>query len=155
MRDGLVEKATEIGRLRWLSLRDRLQLVFRKSSNGEFKYIDYQAFCDKVSWELEPKRLVKEILQFSVRLDLQIDDLVQRMKQLPQVDPWQICVGHDLVGLLMVGLRRKIGTKNRTIEDLQRELRLAFQREDLEKTSMYRALRSWEQQHPPYRIFPS
>ena len=68
-------------------------------------------------------------------------------------DSLQLCVGHDLVGLLMVGLRKNIGDRSLTIEELEERLRLALHKEDLERTQMYQQLREWEQQNAPYRIF--
>lgn len=95
------------------------------------------------------------VLNFSLKHKLKADDLLARMDELPEIDSLQLCVGHDLVGLLSVGLRSKLGSHNHLkIEDLQERLRLAFEQADLERTDMYRSLRDWEQRNAPYRIFP-
>lgn len=156
VREALLARAVALGRLRWLSRRDALALTFRKSSGESFRYVDYGKFCDRSSWRVDEEKLVQEVLNFSVQPRLRVADLLERMARLPEVANeavLQLCVGHDLVGLLMVGLRSRLGSQNYKMEELEERLRLAFERGDLEKTGMYQALRSWERDHPPFRIF--
>lgn len=159
VRDALLARGLEIARLRLLSRRDKLGLKFRKlqsaSSEKAFKYLPYHDFCDRGSWKIVPKDLIQTVLNFSSRHDLKVkvNELLAQMKALGELDAWQSCVGHDLVGLLMVGLRSKLGSRNLQIEEFQERLRLAFERGDLEKTRMYQQLRAWEKRAAPYRIF--
>jgi hypothetical protein len=156
VRDALLARGLEPARLRWLSRREGLALTFRKlSRDGTFQFLDYSAFCPRATWKLDVVELVNEVIHFSSqhRLKPQARDLMRRMRSLPDVDAWQLCVGHDLVGLLAVGLRSKLGNRTLTIEDLQERLRLAFERGHLEATAMFAALRRWERDHPPFRIF--
>jgi hypothetical protein len=154
VRDALLARAVPIGRLRWHSAKQRLDLIFRKREpEGGFKYIDYGAFCRRTTWEMDARALVQEVLDFSQRPQLDVDTLIAGMAALPEVDRWQLCVGHDMVGLLAVGLRTKLGNRNLRIEELQERLRLAFETGHLEATSMYRALREWEARNAPFRVF--
>jgi hypothetical protein len=155
IREALVERGVEIGRLRWLSRREGLKLTFRKGKDGDFHFLEYGKFCDRTAWKLEPAKLVKTVLDFSSQPKLDAADLLRKMKALPPVDAWQLCVGHDLAGLLAVGLRSKLGNRNLSIDELQERLRLAFERAHLEATEMFAALRSWEQRNAPFRIFSS
>lgn len=155
VREALLSLGCELARLRWLSRRESLALTFRKQKADVFSYVDYHAFCDRASWEVDRREMVRVVLNFSLQHKLKADDLLARMDALPEIDSLQLCVGHDLVGLLSVGLRSKLGSHNRlSIEDLQERLRLAFERAHLERTEMYRSLRVWEQHNAPYRIFP-
>lgn len=157
VRQALLTRAVSLGRLRWLSRRESLGLIFRKLSSGEsFRYVDYGKFCDRSSWRVDEQKLVQEVLNFSMQHKLRAADLLERMACLPDVAGeavWQLCVGHDLVGLLVVGLRSRLGTRNCDREDLEKDLRLSFSRGDLEATGMYQTLRAWERSHPPFRIF--
>lgn len=156
VREALLSRGLEPARLRWLSRRDSLALTFRKRSpDGSFRYLDYAAFCDRVKWRLDLAVLVKTVLDFSSQHRIKPQDLVLRMKSLPEADAWQLCVGHDLVGLLSVGLRSKLGNRSISIEDLQERLRLAFERGHLEATGMFAALRRWERANAPFRVLPS
>jgi hypothetical protein len=156
IRDVLLSHALWLGRLRWLSRREKLDLQFRKlpPDSREFRYLNYHSFCEKASWRLDHVKLVRTVLNFCSRHDLSVDSLLARMKALPEADAWQLCVGHDLIGLLAVGLRAKLGSRNAlSIEGLQERLRLAFERAHLEMTAMYQALRSWERRNEPFRVF--
>ena len=156
VRETLLSRGLGPARLRWLSLREKLALTFRKlAPDGTFRFLEYSAFCDRTTWKLDVTKLVKTVLDFSSQHRLDQQDLLRRMKSLPEVDAWQLCVGHDLLGLLAVGLRSKLGNRNLAIEELQERLRLAFERAHLEATAMFAALRRWEQGNPPFRIFPS
>lgn len=153
IREVLLENARIIGELRWLSKRDKLNLVFRKPDGNKFRYIGYKEFCDQKSWSVEPRQLVVHVCNFSMRHGLKPDDLLERMGLLPDADPWQICVGHDLLGLLAIGLRQRLG--NETVDEptMQNSFLLAYEEAYLKETLMYRALCAWEEKHPPFRIF--
>ena len=156
VREALLSRGLGPGRLRWLSLREKLALTFRKlAPDGTFQFLKYSDFCDRTTWKLDVTELVKTVLGFSSQPLDQQTLLLRRMKSLPEVDAWQLCVGHDLLGLLAVGLRSKLGNRNLAIEELQERLRLAFERAHLEATAMFAALRRWERDNPPFRIFPS
>jgi len=154
VRDALLVRGSEMGRLRWLSRRDRLGLSFRKARpDGSFGHLDHAKFCDRKTWKLEVPKLVRTVLDFSSDHRTKPEHLVSRMRGLPDGDSWQLCVGHDLVGLLMIGLRSRLGSRNISVEDLEERLRLAFERADLEKTEMRSALRKWERDNAPFRLF--
>lgn len=156
VREALLSRGLQPARLRWLSRREKLALTFRKlSPDGTFSFLKYSAFCERTTWKLDVAKLVKTVLDFSTQHRLKPQDLLQRMSALPEVDAWQLCVGHDLVGLLAVGLSSKLGNRNLQIEDLQERLRLAFEQSHLEATAMFAALRKWERDNTPFKLFPS
>ncbi len=153
VRDILLAEGLGLARLRFVSRQRNLGLTFRKPSEGSFRYLAYSAFCDKATWKVDLAKLVQEVLNFSNQPKLKVPDLLDAMAGVQSSDSLQLCVGHDLVGLLMVGLRKNIGDRSLTIEELEERLRLALHKEDLERTQMYQQLREWEQQNAPYRIF--
>lgn len=152
VREALFARGAAIAELRWLSQREQLTLTFRKKKEGGFKYLDYHAFCEPKGWVMDREALVRTVLNFSSRPDLKVADLRTRMSR-PTEDLHQLCVGHDLVGLLMVGLRAKLGSRTCSMEELEELLCLAFERAHLEQTGMYQALCVWEQANAPYQIF--
>lgn len=154
VRDALLAHGVKLGRLRWLSKRQQLGLVFRKDKSGELTYLPYQDFCDLRQFTVDDQELVQMVLNFSNRHDLKANDLLVQMNALPEVDAGQLCVGHDLLGLLEIGLRKKLGSKNRSREEIERALRLAFHRDDLERTEMFAQLTAWEAANAPFRLFP-
>jgi hypothetical protein len=154
IRDVLLENARVIGELRWLSKREGLNLVFRKrDANNEFRYIGYKDFCEQKGWSVDPRKLVAHVCNFSMRHDLKLDDLLDRSRLLPAADAWQICVGHDLLGLLAIGLRQALGNATIDTDTMQDSFLLAYEDAYLKETLMYRALCVWEENHRPFRIF--
>lgn len=153
VRDILLAEGLALARLRFVSRQRNLGFTFRKPSEGRFRYLAYSAFCDKATWKVDLAKLVQEVLNFSNQTKLKVPDLLDAMAGVQSSDSLQLCVGHDLVGLLMVGLRKNIGDRSLTIEELEERLRLAFHKADLEQTQMYKQLREWERQNTPYRIF--
>ena len=75
---------------------------------------------------------------------------------MPNVDPWLVCHGHDLLKILRVGLQTVLGDLKSTFthEDLAAHLRLAFHDTHLAATQLYKDIRAWEQSNPPYQILP-
>ncbi len=154
-RETAIEHAVVVGKLRWASKREGLRLAFRKKNpkDESFSYLRYASFCDAKTWTLDKKKLVREARNFSQRHDLDERALLDRMARLPPADPMQLCVGHDVVGLLSIGLKSKLGNRSLSIDELEERLRLAFEREHLHGTIMYRDLKAWEER-TGYPIFP-
>lgn len=154
LREVILANAQSLGRLRWLSRREHLNLKFRKRKGDDFQYLKYADFCEKTMWLTDDKKLVRAVVHFNSRHELESADLLTRANALPDVDPWQVCVGHDLVGILHVGLQKKLGSdQHLSLEDLQDLLSVAFEQIHLQATAMYRALRVWEEKHPRFRVF--
>ena len=155
VRDRLQAHGVKLGRLRWLSLREGLSLQFRKhNAKGEISFLPYEKFCEEASFDVDETAMVQAALNFSQRHDLKLDELQTALAALPAVDdPRQLCVGHDLIGFLQIGLRKKLGSQKRSREELEKDLRQTYRPEDLRQTQMYQQLQRWEQDNPPFRIF--
>lgn len=152
IREALVDNARSIGKLRWLSKRDKLNLTFRKTKDSEFQYLRYGEFCERKEWSVDPRKLVIHVCNFSMRHDLKAEDVLARMDALPDVDSWQLCAGHDLIGLLVIGLRQVLGNATKDESTLQDSFLLAYEEVYLLETSMYRALRVWEAKDARFRL---
>jgi hypothetical protein len=153
VREALLERALPLGRLRWLSSRERLGLQFRKRSKDELRRIDYGKFVKRSTWAMEPQAMVKVVLNFSSRHDLDDRELMDQMAALPgKHDPRQVCNGHDLIGILAIGLGGVLGSRKPSLEELERQLRLAHEWNHLTATTLYHEIRGWEARNPPYRV---
>lgn len=129
--------------------------MFRKRDpkKNEFRYLKYTEFCEHKDWSVDAKELVVHVCNFSTRHDLKVEALLACMQTLPEVDAWQLCVGHDLLGLLGIGLRQALGNQTRDEADMQESFLLAYEEAYLKETAMFRALCVWETRDPRYRIF--
>lgn len=71
------------------------------------------------------------------------------------IDDWMVCYGKDMVEILTVALRRKIGSKQAqhiNSEKIKSGLRLSYHWDDFNKTKLVKYCREWESRNAPYRI---
>ena len=149
VRDVILASSCAIGYLLWVSLNDSLNL--------KFEGINFSAFIDKETLEINESMLIKEVKNKSQMPNLDVNDFQQRLKQKKDFshDRWQVCRGHDFINILSVGLRKAIGSHNPnevTVEILERSLRLAHEQTHFQTTELYAAIGVWEKHHHPYRI---
>ena len=68
-------------------------------------------------------------------------------------DPWRMCCGHDLAFAFGKALQSLIGSQNAhsvSCEQIESQLRLAYDLEDFRATKLFKSIRVWEQDHPPF-----
>ena len=150
IREILLKAASEIGKLRLCSER--------KSVNLRFSGLNYNSFVDRESLDIDTRALVVEILNRSQRQDISVQETVNEVNDFNAVgvDPWELCTGADLLGVLSIGLRRALGSNSSNeVSDkrLRRSLRLAFSKNELQKTYLWRACKAWEQENADFQIF--
>lgn len=156
VREALLRLAAPLGRLRWFSREHGWDLVFRKTRRDKFVYLPYGDFIDERTWELDEGAMITTAKNFSERHRLDTAEVAARMQAAPPADPWQLCNGHDLCGILAVGLCRVLGSCRSAVklsgDDVQDALLLAYEREHLAATEMFASLRQWEARRAPHRV---
>ncbi len=149
IRTVLIESGRVVGYLRWVSQLDGLNLTFND--------IKFSKFIDENTMKIDELKLIQEVKNKSQKLALKSEDLQQRItnQKSSNHDPWQVCCGHDLVEILSIGLRKAIGTKDANDvkpENLERNLRLAYEETYFCKTQIYFSVRTWESNNRPFRV---
>jgi hypothetical protein len=147
----LLDIGRPIGYLRWISLRQNLSL--------EFEGINFGRFINQRTLVLDIPQLVKTVKNKSGRPDLIEGDLQNAIDEVtePDHDPWDVCVGHDLICILSLGLRNVLGSNNANDvkpELLEKFLRAAYESSYFFATHLYQSLKNWENMHSSFRIFP-
>ena len=150
-RDLLLQAAVPIGALRLTSAQSGLHLKFDGLKLG--KCVDANTFVTDLG------NLVATVLQYSQRQDLSAENLVISVETILNFghDPWELCVGDDLVDMLRFGLRRKFASRKATevtSERLKASLRMAFRREDFFNLGVVDRIREWERKSDPYTVLP-
>jgi hypothetical protein len=145
----LLAAASPLGYLRWHSLRSNLRLRFEGLSFGRF--------IDMTTLTADRSTLIATVKNHSQRQELQSDDLELAIRELenPNHDRWQLCNGHDLVGVLSIGLRRAFGSQSAGavgIEELERALRLSYEAVDFAASDLCRTIREWEQRNTRFQV---
>jgi hypothetical protein len=141
VRANLLAGAATVGRLRWHNERASLSLKFRDLELhpyvvGGCMRIDFVALA-RVIVQRSGSNVALEVLQAGC------DDLAAGAH-----DDRQVAVGHDAVALLGSALRGLIGSQKAQDvrpDVLERELRLAFDKEELERTKMHARMLQWEE----------
>lgn len=149
VRDLLVGAAMPISHLRLHSLRHGLGLTFDGLNYGNFLNLD--------TLEINRGQLVQEVMNRSQRHDLDAQMLELAMASIEELryDPWELCVGEDLMSTLAVGLRRALGTNSATAvkpDGLKISLRLAYSEAEFDSSNVATAMQEWEMRNGPFQV---
>jgi 5S rRNA maturation endonuclease (ribonuclease M5) len=150
IRETLLKLGQEIGKLRLLSLRNELNLKFEGLKFGKF--------IDKEKLSINIDELIRSIKNHSQKLSLDEQQIKQDLSVISDEnhDPWQLCCGHDFISILAIALWKVLGTRNANDvkkEDLERELRLAYELSYFYQTQIYQLMVNWQSNNHPYQIF--
>jgi 5S rRNA maturation endonuclease (ribonuclease M5) len=150
IRETLLKLGQEIGKLRWLSLRNKLDL--------KFEGLNFKNFIDKENLSINIDKLIISIKNNSQKLSLDEQQIKQDLSVISDEnhDPWQLCCGHDFIGILAIALCKVLGTWNANdvkTEVLERELRLAYELSYFYQTQIYQLMINWQSNHHPDQIF--
>ena len=150
VRQVLLAAARPIGYLRWVSQRSNLSLTFEG--------IVFSRFIDRDTLHVDISELIREVKNKSRRHDLNESDLQDKIDELTDSkhNSWDICCGHDLVGILSFGLYRVLGSNQRREvepEVLEKFLRTGYESTYFLSTQLYQSLRGWEASNLPFQIF--
>ena len=150
IRETLLKLGQEIGKLRLLSLRNELDLKFEGLKFGKF--------IDKKNLSIDIDKLIISIKNHSQKLSLDEQQIKQYLSVISDEnhDPWQLCCGHDFISILAIALLKVLGTgdtKDVKKEDLERELRLAYELSYFYQTQIYQLMVNWQSNNHPYQIF--
>jgi len=150
IRETLLKLGQEIGKLRWLSLRNKLDL--------KFEGLNFKNFIDKENLSINIDKLIISIKNNSQKPSLDEQQIKQDLSVISDEnhDPWQLCCGHDFISILAIALWKVLGTRNANDvkkEDLERELRLAYELSYFYQTQIYQLMINWQSNHHPYQIF--
>ena len=135
----VLDSAYQIGILMYISERNGLGL--------SFKDLEFESFIDRRTLGCDVRRMIDDVMSRSRSArDVSAKNIMQMIAAEEEHDLWDVCRGHDLMSILAIGLRYIFGGNNaRNIygNQLSGSFRLAFDREDLESTELYRNTTRW------------
>lgn len=142
VRSVLLEACYPINLLMYLSLQNNYELSFRDLDHSGFIHsstlvVDLEKMVDYV---YSQSNFVKENKKAILRA------LRQEMGK--RLDPWQVCRGHDMVDVLLLGFKHVFGSYNsRALNhgSLSGALRLAYHKDQFHDTQLFTALDRWGQ----------
>lgn len=141
VRDALLHRGLPFGRLRWAA----------DCRGWSLKVDSLRArFVDGRGWTVNQTGLIEAVSQDG---SISAEILQDTLAELPSADPWSICHGHDLLDILVVGLKGVLGsTKSVDHHQIARVLRQAMDSVDFASTAIHQQLRDWEQENQPYVV---
>lgn len=144
--DALIGLSAELGRLRWLHQR--------AGGSVGMDWLKPRRFVDERSLTLEYEDLQREAVKHGLAPSTAA--LQACLAELPEADPWQVARGHDLVEVVVVALRTRLGRwpSSRGAAEVASGLRLALDRAELESSRMVSEIRAWEKAQGHYRVLP-
>ena len=150
--EALIERALPVGYLRLHSLREKLNLRFRD--------LNYSAWIDRSTFVANTTKLINTVKNHSQRQDLSSSDLAIAIEELQDsnYDPYEMCNGADVIGILSVGLRRVLGTKDAGEvgeELLKMSLRLAYSEQHFRSSSLRKDIETWQRRNHGFQILRS
>ena len=147
----ILENALPIGFLRWIASPSQDNLPLK------FKNISFENFVNQTKLDINIGKLIEEVKKNSG--DIEIDEKLIKIKikalKRKNIDPWEVCSGHDMVQLLTIGLRFVFGnkkTKTITAGVLEGILRLTYENTYFCITGLYRSIENWEKTNPTYKV---
>lgn len=148
VREHLLRLGAEIGRLRCASIKHALNL--------DFKNMDYKKFVCAETMTLDTGNMLTHIFGKNNLSHEQRLLCAKAYDGQTITESSEFCQGHDGISLLGMGLRKCWGSQgiDSVLSDLlTRELRLAYQWQHFMETSIYGAIREWEERNAPFRVF--
>jgi hypothetical protein len=146
---GLLLSAAPLGALRWISLRDGLNL--------DFEGLDMSRWLDSTTLAPDIRSLVTTAIGRSQRIRVPVAEVAAEVDRVLDAgfDPMHLCCGHDLTAILSLGLTRALGSQRHqavTPTIIGRAMELAYEDAWFAGTGVYARLRQWEVLHSPLRL---
>ncbi|MCK5795780.1 MAG: DUF4435 domain-containing protein [Deltaproteobacteria bacterium] len=145
VREALLTRGLVFGRLRYLATKCDWPLDFAK--------LPVQRFTDDKTWAVDESML----LEAACDLDgpSSPDEIRSQGHALSEISPYELCQGHDLVALLVLGLRNVLGDlkPQQGIAQVSALLRHTIEQAEFQDTDAAQVVFHWESAHAPYRIF--
>ena len=140
IRDRIMEGAYPVGLLMYVSERNGLGL--------SFKSLDFKAFIDSRNLECDIRAMINESIANtnSERTSAKYTSRLLSAETEKNHDMKEVCRGHDLVKVLLVGLRDNFGgsnAKHLREGELGGALRLAYDDDVFVKTQLYKDTKEW------------
>lgn len=151
IRDLLLEVTQPIGFFRWLSIH-KISV-----SNLNFKGLPFHKFVDRKLLIINIDGLIEELKNNSKHFLLNEGEIKIKIEEImnTEYDPWQVCLGCDMIEILTIGLRHIFGkrsARSMTPEILEGVLRVAYDDTCFCSAQLYDLLKQWEKRNPPFRV---
>lgn len=146
--DHILDIAKPIAELRVVSINHNYKLKF-KPSGIQTKELDYTKFVCKDNFCFKGVESLLETIKkyYNQAVHIPNEELVEKINNtdLSNYEILDICHGHDITKIIVVGMKKAIGKSNLSNtkpDDIERAMRLTFSKEDFYKTDLKKNIES-------------
>ena len=109
-------------------------------------------FVSEETWEVDESEMMRIALRNSSPSAIRRFRLAKTA--LSEMDHWQIVQGHEMVKILRIGLKNRLGCIKNSIgvQEIERTLRAAISQAELETTALWQRILDWEINNDGYSI---
>lgn len=161
-RQSLIRITKPLGFARWMFASDCMDACINK--------VALKNVIDLSSQKMDVPSLIREIIKINKDIQLEETDLLKKLESFMEndVDPWLLCRGHDLMGVLKIvypslyskfvpkdkvkkdNYLEKLGRHFRDEKEVTKLLIHSVERSEFEKSGVYKGLQKWEKNNPDY-----
>lgn len=120
----------------------KIRAVNDLNDNVCLKKLKPQIFIDESNWSYNYKKIITYCVDNLHVCSSEID-LIQKINTLPNAAPWHYVRGHDALNILTGGFVKVFGVSKVDENKIQTALRMGLERDEYEKTSLFKNLSSW------------
>lgn len=147
----LLDSGLPLGILRWLSSPTKYNLRLK------FKGLTFDRFVDKSTLGVNVDTLINEVKTNSQKTTLNSQSIKNNIIALVKTghDPWQVCAGHDLVEILLIGFKNVFGNRkvrNITLDLIDSSLRIAYEYIYFSSTQLHKSIKNWERSNSSFKV---
>ncbi len=157
IREIITNSARYVGYIRYLSIKKAWFL--------KIQGLKFRKFISKKTLEIKIQDLVSSVISNSTNIQVSYSQICSEIqKSEKQIsDPWDVCNGHDLIEILLIGyheifgkhifrVKRNVHYTKLENDDLIAYLRLAYEIQYFKQTNLYNSIKTWESNSGNYRI---
>ena len=153
LREIFLRLAAPLGYLKWANKKSSLGLVF-KPLQEDGNPLNISDFISSSSAAFAGnERMVEVVLNYTRGKSYPFttkENALVKMQEQEQKNPdlYHLCNGHDVINIVCISLRRKLGrisANDLPPHRLETELIFAYDSRHFEKTKLFQKIRSWEQ----------
>ena len=148
LRDFIIEMAKPLAALRYLNNLKNIGLIFKTYSKSKFDYIDYSKFIDQNDFVINIEHMIGTVENKSQKQNYFKNNpqLIAEFNTIlnSNFNLLDFCNGHDILNILSLALKKAIGKKNISGDELEEFFIVAYQYDDFIKTVLYSNLKNWE-----------
>ncbi|MGI5991971.1 MAG: DUF4435 domain-containing protein [Methanosarcina sp.] len=155
LRETLLEGSVWIGYLLWVS---------QKGFPLSFNELDFKKFVDNKNLKFNLDNFIFEILGKNGNCQYDAQALKAKLSEAFDVthDKWQVCRGHDMIKILILGLQYIFGicdckklSEQELHDIIESKLIEAYDSSDFVKTELYDSIRRWETENDQITLNPN